>query len=98
MAFVEYFLFERNLKTVLAVVKHIILDLEKPFLFCDKPQLPLRIAGEDESYTVVAVDCILEKIICFSGSPRHIIMCGWGSKFLWSLSIKFLALIGKVTY
>ena len=72
MAFVEYFLFERNLKTVLAVVKRIILDLEKPFLVCDKPQHLLRIAGEDENYTVVAVDCILEKIIYLSGSPKHI--------------------------
>ena len=65
MAFVEYFLFERNLKSVLAVVKHIILDLEKPLLFCDKPQHLLRIAGEDESYTVVAVDCILKKSFIF---------------------------------
>ena len=70
--FVEYFLLERNLKTVLAVVEGIILVLEKPFFMCDKPQHLLRIAGEDESYTVVAVDCILEKIIYLSGSPKDI--------------------------
>lgn len=30
-AFLEYFLFERNLKTVFAVVKRIVLDFENPF-------------------------------------------------------------------
>ena len=72
MAFVEYFLFERNLKTVFAVVKRIVLDFENPFFVNDKPKHLLRIAGEDESYTVVGVDCILEKILYLSGNPNHI--------------------------
>ncbi len=72
MAFVEYFLFESNSKTVFAVVKRIILDYENPFLVCDKPHHLLRVAGEDVKYTVVAVDCILEKIIYLSGNPNHV--------------------------
>lgn len=36
MVFVEYFLFERNLKIVFVVIKRIILDLEKFFFVCDK--------------------------------------------------------------
>ena len=43
MAFVEYFLFESNLKAVCAVIKRIILDFENPFLVCDKPLHLLRI-------------------------------------------------------
>ena len=73
MAFVEYFLFESNSKIVFAVVKHIILDYENPFLVCDKPRHLLRVSGEDEKYTVVAADCIIEKIIYLSGTPNH--MC-----------------------
>ena len=75
MAFVEYFLFQRNLKTMLAVVKLIILDLEQPFLVCDKPQHLPRIAGEDESYTLVAMDCILEKNHLSFWQPKAL-MCG----------------------
>ena len=72
MALVEYFSFQRNLKTMLAVVTRIILDLEQSFLVCDKPQHLLRIAGEGESYTLVAVDCILEKITYLSASPKYL--------------------------
>ena len=61
---------------MLAVVKRILLDLEKPFLMCDKPQHLLRIAGEDESYTIVAVDCVLEKIIILSFWQPKAHMCG----------------------
>ncbi|PFX13893.1 hypothetical protein AWC38_SpisGene21989 [Stylophora pistillata] len=71
MAFVEYFLFESNVKTVFAVIKPIILDFENPFLVCDKAKHLLRVAGEDDKYTVVAVDCILEKIIYLSGNPNN---------------------------
>lgn len=71
MAFVEYFLFESNVKTVFAVIKPIILDFENPFLVCDKPKHLLRVAGEDDKYTIVAVDCILEKIIYLSGNPNN---------------------------
>ena len=35
MAFVEYFLFEKNLKTVFAVVNRIVLDFQKPFFLND---------------------------------------------------------------
>lgn len=71
MAFVEYFLFESNSKIVFAVVKRIILDYENPFLVCEKPRHLLRVSGEDEKYTVVAADCIIEKIIYLSGTPNH---------------------------
>ena len=48
MAFVEYFLFERDLKTVFAAVNRIVLDFENPFFVNDKPKHLPRIAGEDE--------------------------------------------------
>lgn len=48
MTFVEYLLFESNLKAVCAVIKHIILDFENPFVVCDKPRHLLRIVGEDD--------------------------------------------------
>ena len=76
MAFVEYFSFQRNLKTMLAVVTRIILDLEQSFLVCDKPQHLLRIAGEDESYTLVAVDCILEKSLIFLAAQNTYVWLG----------------------
>ena len=69
MAYVQYFLYETNSKTVFAVIKRIILDFENPFLVSDKPRHLLRVKAEEETHTVVPVDCILEKIICLSGNP-----------------------------
>ena len=60
MAIVQYFLYESNSETVLAVVKQILLDLENPFLLSEKPRHLLRIAGEENKHTVAAVDCVLE--------------------------------------
>ena len=73
MAYVQYFLCESNSKSVFAVIKRIILDLANPFLVSDKPRHLLRIAGEEQMQTVVPVDCILEKVICLMGNPKH--MC-----------------------
>lgn len=73
MAFVQYFLYESNSETVLAVVKRILLDLENPFLVSEKPRHLLRISGEEDQHTVVPVDCVLEKILYLSGNPNH--MC-----------------------
>jgi len=72
MAFVEYFLCERDVKTVFAVIKRLLLDFDKPFLMHGKPRHLLRITGEDNKYSVVPVDCILEKIISLSGNSNHI--------------------------
>jgi len=72
MAFVEYFLCERDVKTVFAVIKRLLLDFDKPFLMHGKPRHLLRITGEDNKYSVVPVDCILEKIIYLSGNSNHI--------------------------
>ena len=72
MAFVEYFLCEKDVKTVFAVIKRLLLDFDKPFLMHEKPRHLLRITGEDNKYTVVPVDCILEKIIYLSGNSNHI--------------------------
>lgn len=73
MAYVQYFLYESNSKTVFAVLKRIILDLENPFLVSDKPRHLLRTAGEEQRHTVVLVDSILEKVICLTGNSNH--MC-----------------------
>ena len=71
MAFVQYFLYESNSKTVFAVIKRILLDLEKPFFVSEKPRHLLRIAGEEDEHKVVPVDCVLEKILYLSGNPSH---------------------------
>lgn len=73
MVFVEYFLFERNLKIVFVVVKRIVLDFEKFFFVNDKLKYLFRIVGENESYIVVGVDFILEKIFYFFGNINY--MC-----------------------
>jgi len=72
MAFVEYFLCEKDVKTVFAVIKRLLLDFDKPFLMHEKPRHLLRITGEDNKYAVVPVDCILELIIYLSGNSNHI--------------------------
>ena len=64
MGFVQYFLYESNSKTVFAVIKRILLDLEKPFFVSEKPR-HLRIAGEEDRHKVVPVDCVLEKSYIF---------------------------------
>ena len=71
MAYVQYFLYESNSKTVFAVLKRIIVDLENPFLVSDKPRHLLRTAGEEQRHTVVLVDSILEKVICLTGNSNH---------------------------
>lgn len=55
-----------------AVVKQIVFDFENPFFVNDKPKHLLRIAGECESYTIVEVDCVLEKILYLSSNPNQI--------------------------
>ena len=37
MAFVQYFLYESNSRTVFAVIKRILLDFGNPFLVSEKP-------------------------------------------------------------
>ena len=71
MAFVQYFIYESNSKTVFAVIKRILLDLEKPFFVSEKPRHLLRIASEEDEHKVVPVDCVLEKILYLSGNPSH---------------------------
>ena len=77
MAVVQYFLYESNSKPVLVVVKRIILDFANPFLVSEKPCHLLRIAGEEDQHTIVAVDCVLEKFyisnsnhVCVSRAPN----------------------------
>lgn len=72
MAFVQYFLYESNSRTVFAVVKRIILDFANPFLASEKPHHLLRIAGEEDQHTVVPVDCVLEKVLYLSGNSNHV--------------------------
>ena len=72
MAFVQYFLYESNSKTVFAVVKRIILDFTNPFLASEKPRHLLRVAGEEDQHTVVPVDCVLEKVLFLSGNSNHV--------------------------
>lgn len=72
MAFVQYFLYESNSRTVFAVVKRIILDFANPFLVSDKPHHLLRIAGEEDQHKVVPVDCVLEKVLYLSGNSNHV--------------------------
>ena len=71
-AFVQYFLYESNSKTVFAVVKRIILDFANPFLVSEKPRHLLRIAGEEDQLTVVPVECVLEKVLYLSGNSNHV--------------------------
>ena len=72
MAFVQYFLYESNSKTVFAVVKRIILDFTNPFLASQKPCHLLRVAGEEDQHTVVSVDCVLEKVLFLTGNSNHV--------------------------
>jgi len=70
MAFVEYFLCEKGVKTVFSVC--LLLDFDKPFLMHENPRHLLRITEEDNKYAGVPVDCILELIIYLSGNSNHI--------------------------
>ena len=56
---------------IFVVIKGILLDLEKPFFVSEKPRHLLRIASEEDEHKVVPVDCVLEKILYFSGNPSH---------------------------
>ena len=80
MAYVQYFLYESNSKTVFAVLKRIVLDFENPFLVSDKPRHLLRTAGEEQRHTVVLVDSILEKVICLTGNSNHTCI-SWAPNF-----------------
>ena len=56
---------------IFIVIKGILLDLEKPFFVSEKSRHLLRIASEEDEHKVVPVDCVLEKILYFSGNRSH---------------------------
>ena len=56
---------------IFAVIKRMLLDLEKPFFVSEKPRHLVRTAGEEDEHRAVPVDCVLEKILYLSGNPSH---------------------------